>query len=81
MEQLVANCEAVHKRVSRSQQSPPYFRLNVDRGLEGIQFDDWRRENDIAGHTEVYIDELAEQGKGDLISACVQLLRKEMIGQ
>jgi hypothetical protein len=75
---LVTNCEPVHDRILQSRmvssadtQQKRYHRFNVDRDMEGVGLEEWRRMDEIADHTSVYMD----SGDGPLRrNKCVQVL-------
>ena len=75
--ELSTNSEQVHQRLLAKSQSRdprqrfPYHRLNVDRGLEDIGLGEYKRINEIAMHTDAYLDE-----RTDLKNACVKDLMK-----
>ena len=75
--ELSTNSEQVHQRLLAKSQSRdpkqrfPYHRLNVDSGLEDIGLGEYKRINEIAMHTDAYLDE-----RTDLKNACIKDLMK-----
>jgi len=54
------NCEMVAKELStRLFSADAYLRLNVDRGMESVQIDDWNGLGVIEGHTNAYLETTA----------------------
>lgn len=69
---LVASCDGPHHRLqvesNRSPSSSPYFRFNVERGLQDVIFDEWTEYGIVYAHTEAYLQEPDHQPN---ITACV----------
>lgn len=76
--QLSTSSEQVHHRLLARSQSRDltYHRLNVDRGLEDIELGEHERINEIAMHTDAYLDE-----RRDLKNACLQDLIKPIANE
>ncbi|PVF92763.1 FabD/lysophospholipase-like protein [Serendipita vermifera] len=56
LSRLCRNCETVAQDISRQLQDVGnYIRLNVDQGMEDIQFGDWDELGSIASHTSAYL--------------------------
>ena len=60
---LSTNSESTHRRVwgeahSRDESTQfPYFRFNVDEGMEDIGLEEWKKVIDMTGMTRSYLDE------------------------
>ncbi|ELU39097.1 translation optimization protein [Rhizoctonia solani AG-1 IA] len=50
-----------------------YYRLNVQQGTQGVEFDDWERLDEVAEHTRVYLDQAEIRLKLDrLVNAALE---------
>ncbi|KAF8706795.1 Mitochondrial translation optimization protein, partial [Rhizoctonia solani] len=50
-----------------------YYRLNVQQGTQGVEFDDWERLDEVAEHTRVYLDQAETRLKLDrLVNAALE---------
>ncbi|KAF8756665.1 Mitochondrial translation optimization protein [Rhizoctonia solani] len=50
-----------------------YYRLNVQQGTQGVEFDDWERLDEVAEHTRVYLDRAEIRLKLDrLVNAALE---------
>ena len=60
---LSTNSESTHRQVYREAHSQdesaqfPYFRFNVDEGMEDIGLEEWKKVVDMTGMTRSYLDE------------------------
>jgi hypothetical protein len=60
---LSTNSESTHRRVwgeAHSQDESarfPYFRFNVDEGMEDVGLEEWKKVVDMTGMTRSYLDE------------------------
>ncbi len=58
MTRLVLDCEKVAREISAQlPDEAVYVRLNVDRGMESVQFFDWQDPGRIASLTDIYLDD------------------------
>ena len=53
---MATDCEQKHQETARSfaDSSGIYFRFNVDRGLDAVGFEEWKKFNNISSHTKHY---------------------------
>jgi hypothetical protein len=54
---IATDCEATHEEMSRRFTNLPntYFRLNVGRGMQGIELSKWEKLGDVEAHTVQYM--------------------------
>jgi predicted acylesterase/phospholipase RssA len=54
---IVTDCESTNERLMRRFRSCPskYFRFNVDRGLDKVQLDDWKKADYVVNMTKEYL--------------------------
>jgi hypothetical protein len=58
LSKMAFNSEQVHQGLSKDLNKQfPYYRFNVERDVGDIGLGDWRREEEIAVHTESYLQE------------------------
>jgi len=57
LRKIANDCETVSEEVAKdlSQTNVFYCRLNVDHGLEGIKFEEWKKLGEVKTHTEKYL--------------------------
>src|SRR6201996_6587029 len=55
--QMAIDCEDTHQRTARgfADSSGIYFRFNVEKGLEDVGFEEWKKINNISSHTKHYM--------------------------
>src|SRR5262245_12248070 len=74
---ISTSCEPTHERMLRTSKSPdpdlqfPYFRFNVERGMDSIGLQEWKASTQMSALTLQYMREGATQGKRN---ACVRYL-------
>lgn len=71
--QIVTNSSPPHRRLELafSEHPSPYFRFNVDRGLESVVLDEWAKYQEVYSHTEGYMQEPEQKAK---MAACVRCI-------
>ena len=71
---MAIDCEQKHQETARSftDKSGIYFRLNVEKGLEAVGFEEWKKINNISSHTKHY---MMVQETNRLLDAAVHALR------
>ena len=54
---MATDCEEKHQETARSFTDGPgiYFRFNVDRGLDMVGFEEWKKFHNISSHTKHYM--------------------------
>lgn len=78
---LAANSESCHQRIFRSAISNhidknfPYYRFNVERDMEGVGFEEWRKRIEMNEYTARYMEEGEGQMRRD---RCVQTLMEDV---
>lgn len=55
---IATDTEQTHQDLQRRFKSRPdvYFRFNVDEGMQGVRLDEWDKLDEVASHTEKYLD-------------------------
>jgi len=72
--QMAIDCEETHQKTARSFAEGPgiYFRFNVERGLEDVEFEEWKKINNISSHTKHY---MMMQETNRMLDSAVHALR------
>ncbi|CAE6382999.1 unnamed protein product [Rhizoctonia solani] len=57
LRQIATECENTHQDTHQAFRSDPnvYFRFNVDRGVEGVELEEWKNVQAICHHTRAYM--------------------------
>jgi predicted acylesterase/phospholipase RssA len=77
MSALVTNSEQVHQRLQRTSRTTdadkqfPYFRFNVERDVGDIGLEDWKKAEEMAAHTAVYMEEQETEEKRIMCVKCL----------
>jgi hypothetical protein len=75
--ELSTHCEEVHRAVLARANAPdpydrfPYFRFNVEQGMQKVSLEEWRKRDKITAVTRTY---LADPAVGKLMLECLTLL-------
>src|ERR1700761_7901653 len=72
--QMAIDCEGTHQKTARSfaDSSGIYFRFNVERGLEDVEFEEWKKMNNISSHAKHY---MMMQETNRMLDSAVHALR------
>lgn len=57
LKKIATNCEDVANRLSRKFLGRPniYFRFNVTHGVGGVSLEEWKKMDEVIGHTRAYL--------------------------
>ena len=76
LKQIVTDCELAAEDMEGrfKHRENVYFRFNVDRGLQGVTLDEWKKLGEVTTHTKEYIRKLAVSRT---INAAADALRRQ----
>jgi len=74
MHAIATDCEKTHEGIlSSNSPNTVYFRLNVDQGMQGIQFSEWEKLADVEAHTTQY---MRTNKVGEMLSLTVNAIEQ-----
>ena len=77
---IATDCETTHETMSSLFANSPnvYFRLNVEQGMQGIQFSEWEKLGNVEAHTTQYMKRKEVGEKLGLLVNAIRLARGQL---